>query len=102
MLSNLEETIPHQVDLILFEKLGLKPFKTSSRDRFLVGEYKLPHSEKATIKISVTCLPAKFWCFEVITVQDEAFIIETGSGTLSEFWDSVIKVAEGLFTVSRK
>jgi hypothetical protein len=86
-------------DLQLFHKLGLKTFKTNSQEKLFVGEYKLPHYEKTKVKISVTCLPAQCWSFEVETDEDDRFEIETGSGCLSLYWDSVMKVAEGMFVV---
>ena len=96
----LGEAETYRVDLELFHKLGLKPFKTNSQETLFVGEYKLPHYDKASVKISVTCMPAQFWKFEVETDEDHKFIIKTGSGSLSDFWESVMKVAEGMFVVN--
>lgn len=96
----LGEAKTYQVDLELFQELDLKTFKTGSQEQFLVGEYKLPNYEKAKVKISVTCMPAQFWQFEVETDEGHKFNIETGSGSLSDYWDSVMKVAESMFVVN--
>ena len=90
----------YRVDLELFHELGLKTFKTESQEKLFVGEYKLPHYDKAKVKISVTCVPAQFWEFEVETDEDYKCVIRTGSGALSDYWQSVLKVAEGCFVVN--
>ena len=91
----------YSCDLELFHKLGLKTFKTESQEKIFVGEYKLPHYDKANIKIHVTCKPAQFWQFEVETDGNKKFNIRTGSGSLSDYWESVIKVAEGCFVMNQ-
>lgn len=96
----LGEAKTYQVDLELFQELDLKTFKTDSQEQFVVGEYKLPNYKKAKVKISVTCIPAQFWQFEVETDEGRKFHIETGSGSLSDYWDSIMKVAEGMFVVN--
>jgi hypothetical protein len=45
-------------------------------------------------------MPAQFWEFEVETDEDYKCVIETGSGFLSDYWGSVLKVAEGCFIVN--
>lgn len=96
----LGEAQTYRTDLELFHELGLKTFKTDNKKELFVGEYKLPHYNKANVKISVICMPAQFWKFEVETDEDYKCIIRTGSGTLSDYWNSVIKVAEGRFVVN--
>jgi hypothetical protein len=96
----LGEAQTYRTDLELFQELGLKTFKTDSREELFVGEYKLPHYDKANVKISVTCMPAQFWKFEVETDEDYKCVIKTGSGALSDYWQSVLKVAEGCFVVN--
>jgi len=90
----------YRTDLELFRELGLKIFKTDSQEKLFIGEYKLPHYGKAIVKISVTCMPAQFWQFEVETDEDYKCVIKTGSGALSDYWQSVLKVAEGCFVVN--
>ena len=87
------------VDLPLFKELGLAPFNINTHEKKCIGEYKLPNYDKAKVKISVTCTPAQFWEFEVETDENYKFIISTGSGALSDYWTSVLKVAEGCFVV---
>lgn len=96
----LGEAQTYRTDLELFHELGLKTFKTDSQEELFVGEYKLPHYDKANVKISVTCMPAQFWKFEVETDEDYKCVIKTGSGSLSDYWQSVLKVAEGCFVVN--
>lgn len=92
----------YKVDLDLFRELGLKTFKTDSQEKLFVGEYKLPLYDKANVKISVTCWPGQTWEFEVETDEDYKCIIKTGSGPLSDYWDSVLLVAEGRFEIQWK
>jgi len=100
MQFNLGESKTYDADLELFQELGLKTFKTNSQEKLFVGEYKLPHYDKANVKISVICMPAQFWEFEVETDEDYKCVIRTGSGSLFDYWQSVLKVAEGCFVVS--
>lgn len=87
-------------DLELFQKLGLTPFSCENQEELFVGEYKLPHYEKANIKIWVTCMPAQFWRFEIETDEDKKFEVSTGSGSMSDYWSSVLKVAEGMLVIN--
>lgn len=101
MISPFSKSETYPSDLKLFEKLGLKPFETENQEQIFLGEYKLPHYEKAKIKIYVTCMPAQFYQFQVISESGIKYKIETGSGTLSEYWESVVKVATDMFEVSK-
>ena len=87
-------------DLELFQELGLTPFSSDNQEELFVGEYKLPHYDKANIKIWVTCMPAQFWRFEIETDEDKKFEVSTGSGSMSDYWSSVLKVAEGMLVVN--
>lgn len=89
----------HCQDLDLFQKIGFKPFEFNDQEKHFIGEYKLPHYDKASIKVSVTCMPAQFWQFEIETDEDQKFTIETGSGSLSDFFDSAVLVAGGMFSI---
>ena len=90
----------HSWDLELFQELGLTPFSSDNQEELFVGEYKLPHYDKANIKIWVTCMPAQFWRFEIETDEDKKFEVSTGSGSMSDYWSSVLKVAEGMLVVN--
>lgn len=96
----LGEAQTYSTDLELFQKLGLTPFSSENQEELFVGQYKLPHYDKANIKIFVTCMPAQFWIFEVETDEDYKCVIRTGSGALSDYWQAVLKVAEGCFVVN--
>lgn len=87
-------------DLELFQELGLTPFSSDNQEELFVGEYKLPHYDKANIKIWVTCMPAQFWRFEIETDEDKKFEVSTGSGSMSDYWSIVLKVAEGMLVVN--
>ena len=87
-------------DLELFQELGLTPFSSDNQEELFVGEYKLPHYDKANIKIWVTCMPAQFFRFEIETDEDKKFEVSTGSGSMSDYWSSVLKVAEGMLVVN--
>ena len=96
--SKLWSTYPK--DLELFRELGLKPFHSSDQKEFLVGRYELPESN-AKVKIYVTCMPAQFWRFEITTEENKNFEVNTGSGCLSDYWDGVLKIAEGMMEVKQ-
>lgn len=87
-------------DLPLFEKLGLKPFEIENQEKTFIGEHKLPDYDKASVKIWVTCMPAMFWHFEVTTDEGKVFKIDTGSGSLSNYWDSIEKIATDMLVVN--
>ncbi len=92
----------YAADLKLFQELGLEPFATDKRETIFVGEYKLPNYENnVMVKIWVTCFPAQLWEFEVETDDGDKFNIKAGTGNLSSYWDSVLKVAKGLFVVTK-
>lgn len=86
-------------DLPLFESLGLKPFVIHDQRRTLVGKYKLPDCEMASVEIWVTCMPAQFWQFIIETDEGRKFEATTGSGSLSDYWPSILKIAEGMLVV---
>jgi hypothetical protein len=94
------ESTTYTVDLGLFQKLELPTFKTKNNEKLFVGEYKFPQPSKANVKIFVTCLPAQFWEFEVETDEGYQCVITTGSGSLTDYWGSVYKVANGCFVVT--
>lgn len=97
----LGEAKTYTSDLQLFQELGLNTFQTYNSETLFVGEYKLPDHDKANVKISVTCMPAQFWHFEVETDEDCKYSINTGSGALSTYWQSVLHVAQGCFLVDK-
>lgn len=96
MLSN-AKTYIHDLDL--FKELGFENFSVNHQNEIPIGTHKLEHYEKAEIKVFVTCMPAQFWRFEIITDEDKSFNIKTGSGTLSDYWKTAVLFAEGMLVV---
>lgn len=90
----------YHCDLPLFEKLGLTPFVINNQDKNFLGEYKIPDHDIASVKIWVTCMPAMFWHFEVKNEEGEMFKVNTGSGSLTDYWDSVEKIATNMLAVN--
>lgn len=87
-------------DLPLFRGLGLKPFNHNdkSHKQFYVGKVEL--EEGSWIEISVKCCPAQFWHFKIYSSDSNKFYeIDTGSGSLVDYWESAKKVAWGMFVV---
>lgn len=97
----LGEASTYQSDLDLFKELGFKPFTTDSQDEIFVGEYKLPFYDNASIKVWVSCMPAQFWRFEIETDEEGRFKMETGSGSLKNYWSTAMMVAEGMLVINK-
>lgn len=91
----------YRVDLELFNKLGLNPFTVHDKEELFVGEYKVPEYNNVIIKIWVSCWPAQFWRFEIDTSEGGKYSVETGSGSLTSYWDSVMQIAESMFVVKK-
>jgi len=90
-------------DLPLFSKLRLTPFHKhmrDARDYFDVGT--VVHDE-ATVAVSVCCLPAMFWRFEIKRAGDGTpqrnYVISTGSGTLEDYWPFIEQILTGMLVV---
>lgn len=102
LFLNISET--YTQDLSLFSKLGLKPFQTDNQEELFIGEYKFDEPDypsDAYIKIFVRCQGAQIWRFEVLTIDGDKFEINCGSGALRDYWESVMKVANGCFQVKQ-
>jgi hypothetical protein len=61
---------------------------------------KIKYNEANSQTIWVTCLPAQFWRFEIETDEDKKFEVSTGSGSMSDYWSSVLKIAEGMLVIN--
>ncbi len=92
---------PYSQDLNLFHKLGFDIFNINDHEEHLVGEYKFPTDEPSKVKVFVTCMPAQFWRFEILNHSGEQINISTGSGLLTDYWNSVEKFATGLINVDK-
>jgi hypothetical protein len=88
-------------DLDLFMSLTFFPFSTCSQEEFFVGKYKLPDSDVSEISVYVTCMPAQFWRFDITTEDGFKYMLTTGSGILSDYWEIALKVAEGMVAIER-
>jgi hypothetical protein len=87
-----------KTDLLLFKELGLTPFRAKLGERTLVGKVQL--GSGSYVKIWVSAAPAQFWYFEVYCAESEkVYKVSTGSGSLTSYWESVRKIAEGLFII---
>jgi hypothetical protein len=73
--------------------------------------YYLPHGQRqilgtvspkegGDVNVWVTAMPARFWEFEVKTLEGHKFKVDTGSGDFEDFWSSVLLMAGGMFNVS--
>lgn len=100
-MGKLDESRTYSCDIPLFHKLGLTPFETSNHEKIIVGKCVLPFDDNASVEISVRCMPAQFWEFNVNTVDGRHYKITTGSGTLSDYWDTISKVAEGMLVIEQ-
>lgn len=98
----LDSAETYSCDKALFSKLGLKQFSIADQTERLIGEYKLPEDGVGSVKIWVTCMPAQFWRFEIITSNNECYEVATGSGTLSDYWPSIELILTNMLSVERK
>lgn len=94
--------VTYPADLKLFKELGLQPFSIATREKTYIGQHWFPDYKKTSVKIWVTCMPAQFWTFEVTTESGAIYLVETGSGLLTEYWDSIEKIATNCLVVSEK
>lgn len=89
-------TETYDEDRPLFKDLGLKPFGFLDlrSEWHECGVVKL---DSAHIKVEVCCMPAQFWRFTIEgNIQDvRSGVLSTGSGTLTEYWPSVLHWANG-------
>ena len=94
----------YRQDRPLFEKLGLATFSTDNHNKIELGTVTLLYEDgqvSGKVDIAVTCLPAQFWHFKILSVEDnnQVTAVDTGSGCLSDYWPMVEKIAEGMFCV---
>ena len=89
----------YSIDKKLFKKLGLNIFKDLHNDeQYYIGEFLL--EDNSYIRLWVTCCPAQFWEAEIFESQTQTkTIIETGSGTLTDFWLTFLGIAKGMIAV---
>ena len=101
----MNEVRTYSQDRALFKKLGLEPFlfydQNAGSPEHFVGKVKVQHTKRATVKIWVKCLPSQFYRFVVEDDEGRIYLIETGSGTLSDFWPTAEAVAKNMVVISR-
>ena len=82
------------------DKLGLTlPKEYPHSEEIALGTAKIG---SATVDVFVQAWPAKFWRFMVTDIEGHKWEINTGSGSLSGYWPSVVHVAQACFCVERK
>jgi len=93
----------YNIDIPLFKRLGWDTFTFEDDNVFrYVGQSQV--NEKL-IQCHVACTPAQFWKFEIYPITNEidfnfkkndgAITIKTGSGSLEDYWEKIVKVANG-------
>lgn len=85
-------------DLKLFKQLGLKPFEAKLRKSHYVGKVSL--SDGSWIRIWVDCWPAMFWRFQIFKKSTGEYLhVNTGSGALTNYWNTAVRMAEGTISI---
>ena len=100
----------YNIDIPLFKRLDWDTFTFEDDNVFrYVGQFQV--NEKL-IQCYVACCPdssvdssAQFWKFEIYPITNEidfnfkkndgAITIKTGAGTLEDYWEKIVKVANG-------
>lgn len=87
----------YEVDKPLFRKLGFKEFNIGNNDKTLIGTHNV---EDFIVSVFVECYPAQFWTFE-IEKKETGNVIElrTGSGVMSEYWNTVELIIGGMLEI---
>lgn len=93
---------PYPQDEALYEKLGFKKFETDNSEEIFLGEYKLEDYDRAKVKCWVTCMPPKFYRFEIFTEEYETYTVSTGSGNLIDYWNSIDLIATGMLVLKNQ
>jgi len=94
---------PYKSDIKLLNKLGLPVWESKLGEEFYLGEvfpYYKENGKSISIKIWVTCTPAQFYRFIVNnTKEDISAEINTGSGSLTKYYQMALEVAQGNFVI---
>jgi hypothetical protein len=85
-------------DLQLFQKLEIEPFEVNHQKQIFLGMVILPF---ASISVYVTCMPAQFWEFEIEPDEGEMYKVKTGSGTLSDYWQSIVLITSDCLVIEK-
>jgi hypothetical protein len=85
-------------DLKLFKELGLEPFdKILNWSSIKVGECEV---DNCAIEIFVEGYPAQFWRFIIHYENDSKKEVRTGSGSLTQYWESIRLISSGCLVIS--
>ncbi|QCR22857.1 hypothetical protein [Pontibacter sp. SGAir0037] len=88
---------PYKEDLPLLLGLGLREFVCETGVETDLGSVE---TKDYLIKVYVTCMPAQFWKFDIICKEgSRRTILETGSGTFTQYWDMAKMVGLNLVTI---
>jgi len=97
-MNFLDEVKTYSTDHKLFRELGLKTFKIGCDEKYFVGKVNI--SDKSNVKIWVEGCPAQFWYFEIYCEETkEVTKFETGSGSLTDYWDFAKAIAEEMVVI---
>lgn len=88
----------YQVDLPLFEKLGLKKFSINDREKHFVGTVDL---NDRSVSIYIECHPAQCWEFSIKSVDAGEFKVSTGTGSLTQYWKSIELIMDGCLVIEK-
>lgn len=84
-------------DFKLFEKLGLKKFSIKNHTEELIGKVKLDNS---WVELYVYGCPSQFFRAVIFNSEkNKKFEVKTGSGCLSDYWESFEKIATDMIVV---
>ena len=96
------KNVPYDWDLPLFAELKLKPFDAKTWEETFVGDIKIEDGEGGNVKLFVTCVPAQFWKAEISwDDRSDKLLLETGSGSLKDYWPTIKDLASRMVLVDK-
>lgn len=89
----------YEVDKSLFKDIGFEEFhNVVCWEEYYVGRFEL--EDDSYIMLWVTPTPAQFWKAEIYDKSKKRkTIIETGSGSLTKYWDTFLGIAKGMIVI---
>jgi hypothetical protein len=88
-----EINTPYKEDLPLLLNLGLSEFIIETN----IGRV---DTDEYSIDVYVTCMPAQFWKFDILCLESgKRTVIETGSGSFTQYWDVAKMIGQNLISV---
>ena len=93
--SSLWLSSTYDKDLPLFRKLGLEVFRDLPNGTYNLGTVKGKGGGEAEVLVKLW--PAMFFGFHITSSEGEKFVVNTGSGSLTDFWPSVELVMDSMF-----